>query len=313
LLPYEKEQMAAGTSRMNQMLPYELQQLAAQTGKTGAETQRLTSLLPHEMEQMSEQTKQMAAQTRLTDQQINKISTLLPYEAEAIGAQTGMTNAQISRLQAMTPAEIDSIYAGINLTGSQAKNFESKTLSEFGMTPTGLANIFSSYAQGQASLINANANMMEAGGQQTMVTNTPFGTQTTTTPTSSYFSPVSSYPYSGGAYTTTPTSAERGKMYTTSSGAKTYMNPSLWASGSTKNVGGNDIYFGPSTMLINPYSGGAYTTTQILPPPPPRKDINVGLGGRTYTANFGSYGGYPVTGKYNQRSGKENKDRKSVV
>jgi hypothetical protein len=30
----------------------------------------------------------------------------------------------------------------------------------------------------------------------------------------------------------------------------------------------------------------------------------MGLGGPTYTGNFGGYRGYPATGNYNQRSGK---------
>jgi hypothetical protein len=230
LTPYEAAQMAAQTNRINTLTPYEAAQM-------GAQTNRINTLTPYEAAQMAAQT--------------SRINTLTPYEAAEIGSKMNLTNVQTERLAAITPYEIQQIIAGNQLTGAQAENFRAKTLSEYGMTPTGMANIFATRAGGQAALLNAGANVTQAGGSRTMVMNTPFGTQTTTTP-HSYFSPVSSY-------------------------------------------------FSPVSSY--PYSSGPYTTTQILPPPPPRKDINVGLGGRTYLANFGSYGGYPVTGNYNQRSG----------
>lgn len=147
-----------------------------------------------------------------------------------------------------------------------------KTLAEYGQTAPARAAMSLTAAQAASQLAQAGATQSEAvyryGGFAV-----PYAG------TSGFFSPVqsggsTSISGSGKPYTLASnyTAPSRDKLYATPSGGVTYMNPSLWQ----------------------------------VSPPPPRKDINVGLGGRTYTANFASFGGYPTTGYYNQRSGGKN-------
>jgi len=201
LTPYEAAQMAAQTSRINTLTPYEAAQMGAQTG-------RINTLTPYEAAQMAAQTgrintltpyeaAQMAAQT-------GRINTLTPYEAAEIGSRMNLTNAQTSRLAAITPYEIQQIIAGNQLTGAQADNFKAKTLSEYGMTPTGMANIFATNAAAQQSLMSGKASLMNAYanlGWGGYAAEARAGAMAS--PATNYFSPVSSSPYSSGSYTTT--------------------------------------------------------------------------------------------------------------
>ena len=214
-------------------------------------------------------------------------------ETGLLGAQAGLASAQAGRIAAMTPFEIANLEAQSGLYGAQAGKTRAETLGEYGMTAPSQAAMFATTAGGRASLMNAQANLMQAGGTQTMKTG-PDGTEMITT-----------RPVGGGYF---------GGMGAMDLGADVGARKNAYAAAQAKqsnaaSKGGTLSYFGPYRA---PYTLASASSK------PPQKSIgfkglplspsgkpNVGLGGPTYRGNFASYGNYPVTGSYNQRSRKE--------
>lgn len=233
------------------------------------------------------------AETGLLGAQAGRINALTPFEARQMAAQTGLLGAQKGKTEAETLSEYGMTapsQAQMGFLSAQTANLGAKTMAEYGLTAPAQAQMFATRTGGVANLAQA-ANLRAEAASKFF--QTPMGAPSMGAPQGGYFSPVQSggsmptsnyrQPYTLASNYTAPS---RDKLYATPSGGVTYMNPSLWKQ--------------PQPNMSGSYGGSNF---QILPPPPPRKDINVGLGGRTYTANFASFGGYPATGNYNQRSG----------
>lgn len=199
-------------------------------------------------------------------------------ETGLLGAQSGLASAQAGRIAAMTPFEIANLEAQSGLYGEQAGKTRAETLGEYGLTAPSQAAMFATTAGGRASLMNAQANLMQAGGTQT----TKMG------------------PDGMEMITTRPVGVGMGAM---DLGADVEARKNAYAAAQAKRS--NAASKGGTLSYFSPIGASGYELYTPLPPPPPRKDINVGLGGPTYGGNFASYGNYPVTGSYNQRSRKE--------
>ena len=253
----------------------DIEKTGAETGLLGVQTGRLASMTPYEIAQI-------AAQTRLTGSQSNRIDTLTPFEASQMAAQTGLYGAQATlagtqaaRTETLTPYEASQMNAETELTGAQSSRIKTLTPYEAAQmaAQTSRINTLTPY---EAAQMGAQTGLY--GSQAAFSAAQALRTGTLT--------PFEASQIKAG---TGLTEAQTGRIQT--------LTPYEAAQMSAQT---------PTMSYFSPINAGPTVTTKIIPPPT-RKDVNVGLGGPTYTGNFGSYSGAPASGKYNQRSGKGNK------
>jgi hypothetical protein len=113
------------------------QQRAADVAKTTGETEKMFAMTPFEQGLMSAQAQSASG------------------SAAASMASAGLSQAQASRVSALTPYEIAEMRAQTGLLGAQSGKLFAETATEWGMTPSGMANV--GLTQAQAEKLRAEA------------------------------------------------------------------------------------------------------------------------------------------------------------